>query len=214
MGRDGAHTRQRLIEEGLRLFARDGIDRAQIREIVRAAGQSNDSAIHYHFGSRSGLLLAICRTQIAKMEPARQHRLAVQVGPVNLAGAVADIVEPTSDLLRDEDGRRFLRLMAQLAGQSGVRTGTIPAAVVDTALLDQLQQLQRCCEHLPPALARERVAFTIGALTASLADRAATLDAGERPLLAHRPYVANLVAMLIAGLQAPRPGATTGARSA
>lgn len=201
------------MDEGLRLFARDGIDRAQIREIVRAAGQSNDSAIHYHFGSRSGLLLAICRAQIARMEPARRARLARRTGPVDLAVAVTDLVEPTSDLLRDEAGRRFLRLMAQLSGQAGVRTGTIPSAVLDTALLDQLQQVQRCCRHLPRALARERVAFMIGALTASLADRAVTVDAEQRPLLAHRPYVANLVAMLVAGLQAPRPGAPAGTRS-
>lgn len=187
----------------MRLFAEQGIHSAQMRDIVRAADQANDSAVHYHFGSRSGLLLAICTWQISVMEPARRSRLAARSDPSDLAVAVADLVEPTAELLRSVTGRQFLVVMAQLAGYAGIRTGTIPAPVVGTALLEQLQTVQRCCAHtLTSALARERTAFMIGALTTSLADRAHTLRAGNRPLLAHRAYVRNLVAMLVAGLRA------------
>lgn len=206
MPKDGSVTRARLVEEGLRLFADDGVDGAQLREIVRAAGQANDSAVHYHFGSRAGLLLAVCTWQITLMEPARRARAAAQDGPADLTRAVTDLVEPTANLLRSVAGRQFLRLIAQLAGQAGVRTDTIPAAMAGTALLDQLQTVQRhCAQALPRPVARERVAFMIGALTASLADRARTIDADTRPQLSHRAYVQNLITMLVAGL-AVTPG--------
>jgi len=167
-------------------------------DVVREAGQANDSAVHYHFGSRDGLLLAICEHYVERMEPARHVRSA------SLFDAIADLVHPTAELLRSEDGRQFLNLMAQLAGLAGVRTGTIPAPMAGTALLEQLDQIQSlCAQSLPARIARERVAFMIGALTSSLADRARMIDAARRPALGHDVYVANLVVMLVAGLEAP-----------
>src|SRR5690348_685256 len=86
---DAIGTRDRLMQAGLRLFAEHGVHGAQMRDVVREAGQANDSAVHYHFGSRNGLLLAICDHYVAAMEPQRQ------VGATVLADAVADLVDPT-----------------------------------------------------------------------------------------------------------------------
>ena len=210
MAVDATQTRERLLEAGLRSFAEHGVHGAQMRDIVREAGQANDSAIHYHFGSRDGLLLAICQQQIDRMEPRRLRRLAEQQPNPALTALVADLVEPTADLLRSEHGRQFLQVMAQLAGLSGVRTGLVPAPVEGTALSTQLQQIQSWCERAQaPSVARERVAFMIGALTSSLAERARTIDSGHRPALAHGVYVADLTSMLVAAL-----GAATDPRTA
>ncbi|TDC74289.1 TetR family transcriptional regulator, partial [Actinomadura sp. 7K507] len=59
MPKDASATRERLQRAGARLFAAHGIDAARTRDIVALAGQGNDSAITYHFGSRTGLLEAI-----------------------------------------------------------------------------------------------------------------------------------------------------------
>src|SRR5205085_1882241 len=45
-------TRDKLVDAAARLFAERGIDNVSINEIVRAAGQRNASAVHYHFGNR------------------------------------------------------------------------------------------------------------------------------------------------------------------
>ncbi len=71
MPKDASATREALIRAGAHLFAAHGIDAARTRDIVHHAGQANDSAITYHFGSRAGLLNAVLRNGITRMEPAR-----------------------------------------------------------------------------------------------------------------------------------------------
>ena len=51
-----AATPTQLLDVAERLFAERGIDNVSIREIVRASGQSNLSAAHYHFGTREALV--------------------------------------------------------------------------------------------------------------------------------------------------------------
>jgi AcrR family transcriptional regulator len=54
----GDATRKRILKQAERLFAKTGIDAVSIRDITDAAGV-NSAAIHYHFGSKSGLIEAL-----------------------------------------------------------------------------------------------------------------------------------------------------------
>lgn len=54
----GDATRKRILKSAERLFAKSGIDAVSIRDITDAAGV-NTAAIHYHFGSKSGLIEAL-----------------------------------------------------------------------------------------------------------------------------------------------------------
>jgi AcrR family transcriptional regulator len=54
----GDATRKRILKHAERLFAKKGIDAVSIRDITDAAGV-NSAAIHYHFGSKSGLIEAL-----------------------------------------------------------------------------------------------------------------------------------------------------------
>lgn len=187
-------------------MARHGVHGALTRDIVRRAGQANDSAVQYHFGSRTGLLLAILDRHLRDMEEQRKPTLA-QLGPdPTLEAVVAAVVEPVAAKLTTESGRDFLRIIAQLAGRAGVRTGEVPDPLVGTALAEQLALLERCClRRLPEPVARERLAMTITMLTAALADRARRID-DQLPVLLHqRSFVATLVAMLTSALGAPHP---------
>lgn len=49
----------RLIIVAERLFALHGIDGVSLRQIAAEAGSANNSAVHYHFGSKEGLIQAI-----------------------------------------------------------------------------------------------------------------------------------------------------------
>src|SRR6266436_7093650 len=51
-------TRQRLLEAGLEVFARDGFRGATIERICRRAG-ANIAAAHYHFGDKERLYAAV-----------------------------------------------------------------------------------------------------------------------------------------------------------
>ncbi|MFI0412478.1 TetR/AcrR family transcriptional regulator [Actinomadura sp. 3N508] len=212
MPKDARATRERLLRAGARHFAADGIDAARTRDVIATAGQGNDSAITYHFGSRAGLLEAILRAGITRMEPARAATLQALDDPCDLPGIVAAIVHPTADELHTEQGRDFLRITAQLAGRAGIRDHHPPALLDGTSLARQLELLESACRAvLPEPLALERIAIAIAFLTTALADRTGRLDptTPQHTLLDHHTFVADLTTMLTAALQAPAPPQTS-----
>ena len=54
-----SRTRDRLLDAAETLFAKKGFGAVTTRAILRAAGQRNESALHYHFGGRQGLIEAL-----------------------------------------------------------------------------------------------------------------------------------------------------------
>lgn len=54
-----ADIRERLLHVAIRLFAEKGIDAVSMRTINTEAGSKNKSAVHYHFGSKLGIVEAI-----------------------------------------------------------------------------------------------------------------------------------------------------------
>ena len=60
-------TRRRLIEAATTGFADHGVQGASLLEITRKAGQRNRGAVHYHFGSRMGMLVAVLEQYVDLM---------------------------------------------------------------------------------------------------------------------------------------------------
>ena len=60
-----------LIRAGEELLRGEGINGARINELTERAGQRNQSALHYHFGSREGLLQAIVERHVSAVDGAR-----------------------------------------------------------------------------------------------------------------------------------------------
>ncbi len=200
MARDATETRARLLRAGERRFARDGVNGAKLSDIVRDAGQRNDSAVGYHFGSRQGLLAAIVARHMAAMEEARE----VPPEDADLRTVVESVVAPTAALLATEEGRDFLRIMEQLADWSGVGTAHPNDVLAGTLLGAQLGRLHALLEpELGAALARERAALLVTFLTAALAERARSREGGARQRLAHDRFVRHLTDVLTGSLAAP-----------
>src|SRR5688572_9626789 len=109
MARDATLTRVRLIRAGEHRFAVDGVAGARLSDIVRDAGQANDSAVGYHFGSRQGLLQVIVERHVASMEQRRE----IPSDDSGIGDLVSLIVRPTAALLTTEEGRDFLLIMEQ-----------------------------------------------------------------------------------------------------
>ncbi|MDV6013975.1 TetR/AcrR family transcriptional regulator [Haloechinothrix sp. LS1_15] len=198
-----------MIRAGERLFAARGVDGALTRDIVAEAGQSNGSAVHYHFGSRAGLLRAISAKHVRRMEAERAEHLRSldhDGQPGQLHPVVHGILAPTAAALHTADGRDFLRIIAQLAGYAGIRATDPPDPLPGTRLQRQLELLVDCCAtRMPEPLARERVATVVAMLASTLADRARQLEEGVPLLLEHAAFVNNLTGMIVGALEAPLP---------
>jgi AcrR family transcriptional regulator len=77
LGVERPRTKELLIATGERLFGQFGIDAASLREIAAAAGQTNCGAVQYHFKDKPGLINAILRDRVERLEVLRGERLRI-----------------------------------------------------------------------------------------------------------------------------------------
>lgn len=112
----GADNPTQILRAAEALFAEHGIDGVSLREINRAAGQGNASAVQYHFGDREGLLMAVLARHQGDTDP-RRHRLLDEYeagGASDLRALAAALVIPLADKLTDPDGgRAYLRVACE-----------------------------------------------------------------------------------------------------
>jgi AcrR family transcriptional regulator len=112
-------TRDRLIAAAETLFAAHGIEAVSLREIVRAAGAKNATALQYHFGDRAGLLRAVLARHHADVDT-RRHALLDAYGSEgenDLRALAVALVQPLASELADQSGRAYLQIMAELANR-------------------------------------------------------------------------------------------------
>jgi len=198
--RDATETRSRLIAEAERLFAEQGIWRVRVQDIVAAAGQKNSSALSYHFGSRSGVLDAILREH---GEPIDHDRGTVWAALADdqTPALIEALIQPLTRRLGTTSGRCYLRIVAQLSAEFS-RWDFDPTHV--PANLNAILRLLRDRTTVADKAQRdERVLGMIQLMTASLAERARRIEAGDPLATDDDVYAANLVDMLTGIIEAP-----------
>jgi AcrR family transcriptional regulator len=208
MARDATDTRETLLRTAQQMFARDGIYQVPLKRIVERAGQRNASALHYHFGGRDGLLVAIT----ARHDGAIEDERAALLRHLDAAGRLDDrrslveaLVVPFAHRLGDRDGREYLRIVEQLVGLFDL--WDVDVAGGPTGAQQVLLHIRDGLGHLPQALRHERVTILLALVSETLAMRARAIEDGGTPTLQHDAFVANLVDMAVGALSAPSTAA-------
>ncbi len=116
-------TKERLILAAEQLFAEQSPITVSAREIVRAAGVANASALQYHFGDRDGLLRALLSQHEADVETARHALLdGVELsGRREMRPLMEALVVPLAVKLADDSGCRYLKISGELVNRPGYR---------------------------------------------------------------------------------------------
>ena len=158
-------TRLALIRAAERLFAERGVDSVSLREVSGAAGQANNSAVSYHFGSRERLVDAILERHSAPI----QERYVAQLdalerhGAVTTRAAVEIMALPIIAKLDDPDGGpAYISLCAQLSVSPTLPLVARPVA--GTPQVVRLMSAMWSARVVPPELEpfrMERVAATM-----------------------------------------------------
>lgn len=106
LNENGRETQERILRAAERLFAERGIDAVSTREIIDAAGV-NSGSIHYHFGTREQLIVALVEQRAGFLGVQRDRYLdeLEQSGDITLRKVVDALVRPTAELARLPDGR-------------------------------------------------------------------------------------------------------------
>lgn len=206
MGRDATVTRERLLRAGEHLFARRGIDGVRVREINQLARQRNSSALHYHFGSRDGLLDAILDLHRGPIEAHRAAMLDVldrEGRAGELRAVVETIIVPFAGELATESGRDYVRILPQVTPRRSLPAGKLPDTFGPDGIRRSLRYAHRCLPDLEPIRREDRLANVIDFMTYTISRRANDIDLGAPFRLPEEQFIANLVDMSVGALLAP-----------
>ncbi|WP_433518939.1 TetR family transcriptional regulator [Nonomuraea sp. CA-143628] len=150
-------TRSRILLAAERLFAEHGVFAVSNRQISEAAGQSNNAAVGYHFGSKADLLHAIVEHHTTLMERIRERLLRTRGDSTDLRDWVACVVLPFTEHLSSlETPTWYARLAAQIMTEPQLRE--LAAAGLHDApnFYTVVGGLHRCLPALSPELRRRR----------------------------------------------------------
>jgi AcrR family transcriptional regulator len=100
MPADASSTREKLVDEAARGCAANGVFTASLIDITRRAGQRNRGALHYHFGSRSGVLCAVLERHADFLAERERELLEVALAAPDddVKSVVEAIVRPAAEL--------------------------------------------------------------------------------------------------------------------
>lgn len=176
-------TRTLLIDVAERLFAERGLAAVSLRTVGSEAGQRNNSAAQYHFGSREGLLAAIVEARSAPVE-ARRADLVARLDTGLDAGRdawVAQLLEallrPLAETIEGDRHTHYLRFLVQVMSDPAVRESwALPGP--STRWIHQ--QLRRRVPDLPTADFGRRMEWCTMTALQVLADHELRRDTTQR----------------------------------
>lgn len=202
-------TRQHLLECAERLFAERGIASVSMREINRAAGQRNTSAIHYHFGSKDALIQAIFEQRMREIN-ARRTELLDEIEAEGRAGdlqcVLGAIILPLADGMADsQKSINYLLFFGQVLNESSEHILAAIRAPFSDGMRRAGEMVSRLLKDLPDAILDERMALATEMNIHSLAQRARSVRSSRRGALrlSDEAFLANLVDFTLGALKAP-----------
>lgn len=107
-------TRDHLLTVAERLLLESGYDQVSVRAVCAAAG-ANPAAVHYHFGSKVGMVSALLEARLGPLWQAALHDHDGDGGKaMTVTEAVDIVIDPLVGLAADPAGRLYLNLLSRL----------------------------------------------------------------------------------------------------
>ena len=153
---------QRIKVVAQRLFAERGVDGVTVREIAEAAGQKNNTAVGYHFGSKEALIRELVVDGAARIEERRNRMLDEMErggGPHSIRQIVDVLIYPALDIAgpgEEESYNRFFTLL-NMTHQELFMDAL--AGKWNSGYLRCLQHLRRLMPKMSPARMNQRFIF-------------------------------------------------------
>jgi AcrR family transcriptional regulator len=203
-------TKERLLAAAEDLFAEYGIEAVSARQIALAAGQKNQSAIRYHFGSKDNLIVELHARRISEINERRAEMLA-SAAPADLRALVAAVAVPLAERVeRDASGSAYVRFLAHLFSDRQRRDLLIEHGESAAVLRRVYADIRRLVAELPESIFIERLRLMVGGIIHALADRERLRSKGNAGpfALTQSAFVNNLIDAGVGILTAPPSPAT------
>ncbi len=142
-------TRERILVAAERLYAEHGVLAVSNRQISEAAGQGNNTAVGYHFGTRAELVRAIARKHTGSIERLRGRRL--DSGHTELRDWLGCLVHPTTEHLAGlATPTWFARFAAQVMTEPSLRAVILEETLTSPSLARTVAGSTGACPGCPP----------------------------------------------------------------
>ncbi|NUU21725.1 MAG: TetR/AcrR family transcriptional regulator [Streptomycetaceae bacterium] len=201
-------TRARILDAAERLFAERGVADVSLREIGAAAGQRNNSAVQYHFGTRDALVRALYEDRLAPLN-ARRVALLAELGDDPGLGPLVDAyLRPLAEAMRDNRrASHYARFIHRFTLEGAPVSPPLDAEVVGgirevTARIGDT--LGACEPQLPASHRAARLRLMQLLVTATLADAERRLAEGAELPLPFDELIADLRAAAVGVLRSTR----------
>ncbi|WP_182358632.1 TetR/AcrR family transcriptional regulator [Tomitella gaofuii] len=152
-----AATRAAITSAAERLFAERGVAAVSNRQVGEAAGQANNTAVAYHFGTKTDLIRAIIRNHAQDIEARRTPMLESVRGSADIRDWIRCLVLPSTEHFAVLGAPSwYARFNAQVMTDPALRALIYEDALASTSLQETLQGLRATAGAIPPRIRRTR----------------------------------------------------------
>jgi AcrR family transcriptional regulator len=165
-------TQEAILRAAERLYAEHGVFAVSNRQVSEAAGQGNNAAVGYHFGTKTDLVRAIEEKHRGPIERLRESMVA-DLGPApDMRDWVACLVRPLTDHLEALGNPTwYARFAAQVMTDPAYHSMIVKDALSSPSLVEVINGIADCLPELPADVRAERNIMGRNLLMHSCADR-------------------------------------------
>ena len=177
-------TQEAILAAAERLYAEHGMFAVSNRQVSEAAGQGNNAAVGYHFGTKADLVLAIEQKHREPIEQLREEmvgELGASIGQgAEMRDWVGCLVRPlTEHLVVLGNPTWYARFAAQAMTDPAYYNIIVKGALSSPSLVQVVEGFNRCLPDLPADVHFERNIMARNLLMHTCADRERALAAGS-----------------------------------
>jgi AcrR family transcriptional regulator len=166
-------ARELILDAAEVLFSHAHLDVVSFRDLAREAGVSL-SAIHYHFGSKEGVLTEIFARRAALLVDRRKELLASlkrdREGRLPLDGIIDAFIRPAFEVTRGDRNDLFNRLLGRLSVEASDVVRQIVSEAFDENDLVFIEEISRAAPHLKREDVHWRFHFFVGSMIYTMSD--------------------------------------------
>ena len=165
-------TQEAILKAAERLYAEHGVFAVSNRQVSEAAGQGNNAAVGYHFGTKTDLVRAIEHKHRGPIEQLREQMVADATGSAELRDWVGCLVRPLTDHLAALGNPTwYARFAAQVMTDPAYHNIVVKDALSSASLVQVIDGMNACLPDLPADVLAERNIMARNLLMHSCADR-------------------------------------------
>jgi AcrR family transcriptional regulator len=198
-------TRDAILTAAERLFAEHGVYAVSNRQVSEAAGQGNNAAVGYHFGTKTDLVREIEHRHRVPIDRLREQMVAEAGKSTDLRDWVGCLVRPLTDHLAELGNPSwYARFAAQAMADPAYHKIVTRDALSSSSLIEVIAGFNRCLPDLPNAVHGERNVMARNLLMHTCAERERALaDHGSMPPTSWRAVASGLIDAIVGLWLAP-----------